>query len=439
MIAVGRLIMSVCAFVVVLVFTGQVAGHDRYGNPLGGQAAERSADAESRPPSAIGGSRRGVSPPPEVRGDDPNAVPTSSASAAGQLQPLTYDAQGAGSPPSPAARRSAPAATQDDGLGLTSGQEGTGLKPSAMIRAMLTAPNGARLPGRSITLDEVVVGAASRDDQSQRVSAYWDLCSSVADYYLGLREHEQLRRLKTLVTNVGPDWQQAESELGIRIGTSQRAAVASQYRLASLIGRAGEEVFPLPGDLPHCGDYYTRFDQVFADRQSAEAEQLSELLPLRYEELKGASTAVTRAEQWLDAVATQRTATTDGTGVLRALELLALRRRAFVQIVRDYNHRIARYAELATPGPIDSDLLIGMLIKREAAAGTATRSSTAVPPLNRQSQTTPVTPPPTFTEGWTPVDQRRQNAATRDEAVTPASAETEQTLRREHSLLVPSR
>jgi hypothetical protein len=381
-----------------------------------------------------------VSPPSTVKPDDPYTAPPSSASGSGGRPPLANDRPGVGISAPPTPRRSATATAEDDGLGLNSKpeQEVPGLKPSTMIRAMLTAPDGARLPGHPISLDEVVASATSRNDQSQRIDAYWDLCSSAADYYLGLREHEELRRLKALVANVGPAWQQAEAELGIRIGTSQRAAVASQYRLANLIGRTEADSLLLPVDLPHCGDYYTRFDQVFAGRQSAEAEQLSELLPLRYEELKDATSAVSRAEQWLDSVATQRSTATDGTGMLRALELLAPRRRAFVQIVRDYNRRIARYSELAAPGPIESDRLIGMLIKREAAASTATRSSTTAPPPNRQSQIEPATPPPTFTEGWTPVDERRQSAAGRDEAIEPASAEMEQTRRREHSLLVPS-
>ena len=168
-----------------------------------------------------------------------------------------------------------------------------------MMRAMLTAPPGSRLTGRPMKLAEVVAGAATRQEQSQRVDAYWDLCSSVADYYLGVREQDELQQLRATVSKVGPVWQQAESELGVRIGTSQRAAVASQYRLASLMGWSDTSSLPLPADLPHCGDYYARYDQVFAGRQSAEAQQLSELLPMRYEELSDAALAVTRAEEFL--------------------------------------------------------------------------------------------------------------------------------------------
>jgi hypothetical protein len=157
---------------------------------------------------------------------------------------------------------------------------------------------------------------------------------------------------------------------------------------------------------------------------------------MRYEELSDAARAITRAEEFLDAIAAQRNNAGDGTGTLRALELLALRRRAFVQIVRDYNRRIARYTELATPGQIDVDRLIGMLIKREGQDNTATRPAATASPLGRQSQSASEAAPATFAEGWEPLKTLPQKP--RDEAVEPASAESQPPPRREHSLLVPS-
>jgi hypothetical protein len=310
-----------------------------------------------------------------------------------------------------------------------------------MMRAMLAAPQGARLTGQPVRLAEVVAGASSRADQTQRIDAYWDLSSSVADYYLGVREQDELQRLRAGTSNVGPAWQQAETELGSRISASERAAKASQYRLASLMGRDNALTLPLPANLPHCGDYYARYDQVFAGRSSAEAQELSELLPIRYAELADAAQGVERAEEFLTAIAAQRGG--DGTGTLRALELLALRRRAFVQIARDYNRRIARYTELAAPGQIDTTRLISMLIMREGAANTATRPTSLVPPPNRQSQLPTdgieqVDATQTFAEGWESI----QSAAAeipRDESVKPAAAESKRSRpRREHSLLVPS-
>jgi hypothetical protein len=305
-----------------------------------------------------------------------------------------------------------------------------------MMRAMLTPPRDSRLAGQPVTLEAVVAGASSRAEQTQRVEAYWDLCSSVADYYLGLREQEELRRLRSLVPSLGPAGQQAENELAVRIGTSQRAALASQYRLASWIGPSTG--LPLPADIPHCANYNAHYQEIFRERTSVEAQELTALLPLRYAELKDAAAAVTRAEEWLNLVAAARSDNADATGTLRALELLALRRRAFVQIVRDYNRRIARYSELATPGPIDAGRLIGMLIKRDSSS-TATRPFAPASPLNRQSQLRTNLPPSTFVEGWTPVRGDGAVGPKRDEAVQPASAVAPPGRRQERSLLVPRR
>jgi hypothetical protein len=234
---------------------------------------------------------------------------------------------------------------------------------------------------------------------------------------------------------LGPAGQQAETELAVRIGTSQRAALASQYRLASWIGPSTG--LPLPADIPHCGSYHSHYDEIFAGRSSIEAQELSALLPLRYAELKDAATAVTRAEEWLNLVAAARNDNADATGTLRALELLALRRRAFVQIARDYNRRIARYTELATPGQIDADRLIGMLIKRDSPS-TATRPFMPAAPPNHQSQNINSSPPNTFAPGWTP-SEGGQRASLRDDAVQPASAVAPADRRQERSLLVPRR
>jgi hypothetical protein len=161
---------------------------------------------------------------------------------------------------------------------------------------------------------------------------------------------------------------------------------------------------------------------------------------MRYEELCDASLAVTRAEQILNAVAARPSG--DGTSTLQALELLALRRRAFVQIARDYNRRIERYTELASPGQIDTDRLIGMLIRRENSTNTATRPANLVPPPNRQSQL-PIEEyvdpeAQTFAEGWESIKSASAEVPI-DEDVKPASAESRRSKpRREHSLLVPS-
>jgi hypothetical protein len=287
-----------------------------------------------------------------------------------------------------------------------------------MMRAMLlNAPQNSQLRGQPVSLMEAIDGARNRAEQTERVSAYWDMCSSVADYYLGLREQDELRKLHTYAQQAGPAWSQAESELGVRVGTSQRAALAAQLRVASLMGR-GLGNLPLPADMPHCANYITHYEQIFQGGGPAEAHELAALLPLRFTELQDAAVAVTRSEQYLDTVAARGG---DGTDSLSALKLLALQRRAFVQIARDYNDRIARYAEIASPGQLSAGRLTGMLINTGAAA-TATKAASPAPPARRQSSNTASPPPPTFAPGSPPSVVANGNSAVRDDAVKRASA-----------------
>ena len=308
------------------------------------------------------------------------------------------------------------------------------------MRAMLTTPRNSSLRGRPVTLANVVAGATSRREQADRINAYWDLCSAVADYYLGLGELDEFRNCRNKVRG-GQIWQQAEQALSVRIQTSQRAAMASQYRLASLMGRASS--MPLPSDLPHCGSYNTRHREIFAGRASAEADELNQLLPLRHAELRAAAGKVMRAKEFLEYVASELRSDSDGQGVVEALELLALQRRAFVQIAKDYNRRIARYSELVAPGEVQAERLVAMLI-RSRGTTTATRPAergSSPSRYGRQSSATAPGEPVTFAAGeaWAPRGSQLAEEPRIDTAVTPVTGQLQQTRRHsreEKSVLV---
>lgn len=234
----------------------------------------------------------------------------------------------------------------------------TQLGPAALMRAMLAAPQDSQLVGAPVQLQEVVQRGGSRETQSAQVDAYWDLCSAAADYYLGLRERVELSKLRTGAAASSPAMREAEQVLAMRLDTSLKAAVASQMRLAAMLGRGDR---PLPVDAPFCGRYNTRFGEIFGTRPSTEAEQLRQLIPQRYNELESMAAAVGRSEQWVQRVARQDSGSADG--VIQAMQLLALNRRAFVQLAKDYNRRISRYTELARPGTVDSISLVSMLIE----------------------------------------------------------------------------
>jgi hypothetical protein len=445
--------MSTIALLLAFLLAAQVQTKDRYGAtgvaPASDNAAS-TADAASTKSSngnAAGGAATNsnaagsgliprLSPPPAV-GQSGDAAPASSVESDAGVAPYVRSqappvrgqetrAQQGSQPPPP---------FESIGTGNTAAAPVARPKPSSIMKQMMTPPPGSQLAGTPATLIEVVSGARSRQEQSQRIEAYWDLCSSVADYYLGVLEQGEMQTLRTKVPRAGAAMQQAEAKFAVRLGTSKQAAVASQRRLASMLGQVGS--LPLPADLPHCGSYQSRYEEIFAGQPHVEAQDLALLLPMRYAELKEYAAAVVQTRASLDMIASNDNG--DGTTTLRALELLALERRAFVQLARDYNRRIARYAELSTPGEIGAERLVGLLIKRDNTP-TATRPALPSSPGRRQSRNS-ATPPRTFAddEGWEPASLSVSRAATSDDAVKRASGEEPQRPRQERSLLVSPR
>lgn len=310
-----------------------------------------------------------------------------------------------------------------------------GPRPSVIMLDIMKPPHDSQLVGTTIPLIDVLAGAGSRAEQARRIDEYWDLCASIAEYYLALRQRVELQRLGATGLSAGATWQQASAALAARIDAAQRAARASQLRLAAYLGRGADQL-PLPADMPHCGPYHSRYEEIFIGRPSVEAEELAALLPLRYGEMKQAAIAAAQADELLDVAA--RSDRGDGTSTLQTLEVWTERRRALVHLVRDYNRRIARYAELAAPGEIPPERLLSMLIKSQYTSMGAPAMPTAPLPSG-QSGVARGVPPRTFAdgEGWEPASLQPPENVLRDEAVRPASGEATNPPRRERSLLVP--
>ncbi|WP_146591601.1 hypothetical protein [Posidoniimonas polymericola] len=253
-----------------------------------------------------------------------------------------------------------------------------------LMTGIMKRPGSSNLSGTPVRLEQVVASGGDRSQQTQRINAYWDLCSSVADYYLGLHEASELNRHQQRLGGRNAEISQAAQQWQTRIGTSQLAAVAAQRRLAALMGASS---LPLPGDLPLCGEYNTKYPQAFAGRDSQEARVLDQLIPLRYAELASAAAEVSRLQDFLQDVNQQ---SVGGEGVLKAFQLLALQRRAFVQIAKDYNRQITRYTELSTPGNIATGRLVAMLVERTRTASapqtsSAQSSAAGMPPTRPQT------------------------------------------------------
>jgi hypothetical protein len=409
----------------LLPLSGGVTAENSGDIKIGGLSGSGSATG-SAANSGTGAAANQAAPPSGSASPTGSTNPFRASQGAGGTQPRSFSAADSASAV-PLNGQSLPAQYQERPNVYASGS--AVMKPSSMMRAMLVPPTGTLLSGQPVKLVDLVSSARSRAEQTQRVEAYWDLCSSVTDYYLGLRELGELQRFGQ---SGGPMWQQVSTEMNTRNATALRAARASQMRLASLMGRGGD-LMPLPEDAPHCASYNSHYAEIFPQGGPAEAKELDALLPLRYKELQIAAENVQKSEQLVDSFANGRGNFADG---LNSLELLALNRRAFVQIARDYNRRIARYSELASPGEIGAVRLTSMLIKTDTPA-TATKPSLPAPPRNQRSSTE-AAPPKTFAEGTGTSAGPIANTSMRDENVKAASGEesSKSGAKKEHSLLI---
>lgn len=309
-------------------------------------------------------------------------------------------------------RDTSPVTPQDDATALPAGQPAAGaatnstaeIKPSELLRSLASAPATGQLAGSLLSLSEAINGSTTRGEQTARVTAYWELSTAVTDYYLAMREATELETLRQGIARPSFAWDEARLELWARVEAARLTAEAAQYRLLSLLGRASGGDLPLTSDLPHCGAYETRYEENFTGRDSADALQLSELIPQMHQELRNQTASVEADRQWLQTVSQQWAPQSDGNLLLKTYELLSLRRREFVRDVCAYNIQIARYTQMATPAQVDTGRLVAMLIETTATIGTdgsdsrITRTS-AEEPIDSQS------PPRTFAEEEPPATQ----------------------------------
>ncbi len=176
-------------------------------------------------PSGTGNATSAASsPPPDISPIGGGAAPPRTQGAA--TNPISpFGSSPAGTVYAPGALRSSSAPAQS---ATSESPNEPRLKPVGMMRAMIAPRSDARLGGQWVTLDDVVAGASSRTEQSDRIEAYWDLCSSVADYFLGLREQQEMRNLRQVFPGNSPTLNQVEKDLAVRsrYGRARRAGIA---------------------------------------------------------------------------------------------------------------------------------------------------------------------------------------------------------------------
>jgi hypothetical protein len=348
-----------------------------------GQLGADGRYADQSPDDPTGGANAGpaetpVANPIAIVGDSPRPTlsepkPGAAASATTPAEPTVATPQ---APPAKAAAAESP----QQALPISAAPP-VAPKTSDLIREWNKAPLSGQLSGVPLTLAQVLRGATSREQQTDRTMAYWDLAAKVTQYYLVAREAAEQAAMLQGVTAPGPQWNERQRSLTAERDLARQSAQAAQLRFQRLLGRSAATPLPLPADLPHCGQYETQYSKIFAERSDPAAQQLNELLPLKYAELRSQAQLVAEAYEWLHQVSQTRDPNSDGVGVLRAHELLSLRRRTLVDSVREYNQDIAAYTALAAPSDVGADRLVAMLIRVSnpgaAAAGSGVQQASA--------------------------------------------------------------
>jgi hypothetical protein len=346
----------------------------------------------------------GAPSPPAAASSEAGAPAGDVAAPAASVTIQLSDAESAGAPAASAPAAAAPAATAptaaapaatapaaaaSDATAAAEAERSvvagaTGPKPSELMRTLMKPPAAGQLQGVPLTLGEAVRASNSRQNQTARAKAYWNLSAAAGEYYLAMLEQTQLAALRQMVAAPGPLWDQKLREYDARTEVARSSAQAAQLELQQLVGGTS---LPLPADLPHCGRYNTEYEEIFKTQPNLAAKQLDELMPLRYEQLRSQANGVVEAHQWLTQVSQTRDPSTDGAGLLQAYDLLSLRRRAFLATARDYNKEIAAYTELAAPDVVGPDRLVAMMI-RTSAAGAAPWERSAVTPASANEEAT---------------------------------------------------
>src|SRR5258705_13134151 len=256
--------------VVALTLASQLGGaSERYlGSTTGQPAATNNTPNSAPPPLAPLNS----SAPPATNGPPRNSTSSQSSNPYTPTRPSNFSSQPA-TPPmtsngaAPNVGQQPPSSYQSPQNGFLGNNSASAQQPpsksAVMMQAMLTPPRDSQLRGESVRLVDVISSGRTRNEQTQRIEAYWDPCSSAADYYLSLRQQEELRGLTSAASRQSAALQEAEKKMAVRSDTSLRAAQASQFRLAGFIGR-GPNNLPLPADIRHCGTYTSRYDPSFA-------------------------------------------------------------------------------------------------------------------------------------------------------------------------------
>ncbi|MCA9099667.1 MAG: hypothetical protein KDA63_00865 [Planctomycetales bacterium] len=218
-----------------------------------------------------------------------------------------------------------------------------------------------------IALVDVLAGADTGAARLNAVRAYWDLWAAITN---DRDRRDELARLRRLEVDLGgsPEslvaltakWQALVEASGRSLGEARQriAEIAIDDRVATAADHAA------PADAPHVGPYRTEFKQMFTDQPAAGYMYLlAQSMPARHRALAARGVAVDGAlAMVLASAATLTDGKGDGSKLAWRMEQLHRQRTSFVELVRRYNHDIARYALSVAPPDTPNDKIVGMLV-----------------------------------------------------------------------------
>jgi hypothetical protein len=270
--------------------------------------------------------------------------------------------------------------------------------PELVAEALLPRPE-TTLAGQPMGLG-IALGSAAldRSRQLETIHSYWRLAEAVGHYGASADLIRQLEQIaprtddRLLVAT-------AKASAVAALRDAELAAIAAQHELLIQAAMPPGVPPPLPADRPHVGSYRTNYQQLqVAQRLSARAGLIDQLLPLRRRALDHRAAAVSAAEEAAQAaLAAYRGSKGDCPSVLARLADLRRQRLLFMTLVRQYNDDIADYALEIAPPTARGPALVGMLIEISPAGAPPAGYAEAPPaaagiPLSPQ----PVVLPPTL-------------------------------------------
>lgn len=284
-----------------------------------------------------------------------------------------------------------------------------------MLQNVLEPAQKNLLTGKKFSLHDALKNNLDSQSRLEAIREYWACCLSLADYQFAAVEVDTISRItRPAAADASALWTSEVAAAQARMAEAKLNTIAAQESLHQKMRTAQSDPFPIPLDIPWCGEYRTNFkDHQTGGPKNGQLKKIDRVLPVMWQLLLRRSKSVEASQRAYGEMekAYQR-------GVLPVSELLQMHRRlrdqriAFLASVRDYNVSIADYAMNTSNGSNGNlEKVVAMLIDsvpstnvapvtqsniREANANSDPIYSYKNQPTSRNANTAPTLPPSSF-------------------------------------------